>query len=599
MLNQESPQTDEDVIDWLVNCLREKQRSRRGIIKKLKELGLIFKAPTKKSNAAAANRNLFIREEDDMLRKLYDEHRTDDDCFDQIMKVFSKKRNKKTVINRMIQLGLIADKSEIMPANEMRENGRSDSSDNDSSDDEDNNRDYSKDAKYTRNHSMSHSKSNYTINNRDITNYRMELEESLKEAFEWIIESLKEAMDDFEEPSDEISDAIPLVPINESQKQALENPQFQNLLKSINLIQPNETEAYWKIPANMMPDELHKRAQILAGEMPNDNMDDKNSKITNRKNNNSDNEDDDDDESNLFSRLRAQHNALVYNNSDNEDDRPKPPTRTTNKDKQGVKLNTKLVKKLHPQVIKEHPQAMKWILQILHDKIAKTKHDMLIAPTTDEQSAALEDENFRKILTAINFIPPDGDDIQWQIPASFTLREFKKRAQMLAFENDDDEGEDEEKEENEQEEEDNNAALSSSSDESEQMVIKRKKPKAQKLSQKSNSENEADNDLSINTQQIKKRLAELESSSEDEDADDDDNESDVNQSLPQNKKKSTRHILDSSDDENDENMTQHSTSDRRKSEKRERSQSPDENEMNASNHNQMKKIRRIIDSDDE
>jgi timeless len=115
MLNQESPQTDQDVIDWIVESIKETSRTRRGVIKKLKELGLIFKAPTKKSTAAATNRNLFIRDEDDRLCQLYDEHRLDDDCLDKIMEVFHKKRTKRAVVKRMIQLRLIADESELMP----------------------------------------------------------------------------------------------------------------------------------------------------------------------------------------------------------------------------------------------------------------------------------------------------------------------------------------------------------------------------------------------------------------------------------------------------------------------------------------------------
>lgn len=138
MENQESPQTDQDVIDWIVDNLVEKSRSRRGVIKKLKELGLIFKAPTKRSNAAAANKNLFIQEEDERLRELYDEHRLEADCLAEIMHVFNKKRSKKAVIKRMIQLGLIAEESEILPVRKRRDNKsrESEGNSNESSDDE-------------------------------------------------------------------------------------------------------------------------------------------------------------------------------------------------------------------------------------------------------------------------------------------------------------------------------------------------------------------------------------------------------------------------------------------------------------------------------
>jgi timeless len=218
MQNQEQPESEQDVIDWICENLTEKSRNRRGVIKKLKELGLIFKAPTKKSAAAAANRNLFLKEEDDKLRELYDEHRMNERCLNKIMEVFDKKRSKKAIAKRMVQLGLIADESEIMP----KKNGRKERQDSSSSSSEEDYFDRPREA-YQRNLETSR----YELNDREISSFRVELEESLKEAIEWIIESLNEAAEDFEEPSDELSDAIPLVPVQQSQKLALEIPQFQ------------------------------------------------------------------------------------------------------------------------------------------------------------------------------------------------------------------------------------------------------------------------------------------------------------------------------------------------------------------------------------
>lgn len=217
MQNQEQPESDQDVIDWICENLTEKNRNRRDVIKKLKELGLIFKAPTKKSAAAAVNKNLFLKEEDDKLRELYDEHRADERCLSKIMEVFDKKRSKKAIARRMVQLGFIADESEIMPMRPRKGKERHDSS---SSEEDyfDRPREVRRDFAET---------SRYSLNDREISNFRIELEESLKEAIEWIIEALNEAAEDFEEPSDELSDAIPLVPVQQSQKLALENPQFQ------------------------------------------------------------------------------------------------------------------------------------------------------------------------------------------------------------------------------------------------------------------------------------------------------------------------------------------------------------------------------------
>ena len=65
-----------DVIDWILENLIVQTRTRRSVIKKLKELGLIFKAPTKKSNKERREKLPleFTEEEDNILTELWKEH---------------------------------------------------------------------------------------------------------------------------------------------------------------------------------------------------------------------------------------------------------------------------------------------------------------------------------------------------------------------------------------------------------------------------------------------------------------------------------------------------------------------------------------------
>lgn len=540
MENQESPQTDQDVIDWILDNLIEKSRTRRAVIKKLKELGLIFKAPTKKSNANAANKNLFIKDEDDRLRELYDEHRLNENCLGMIMEVFNKKRSKKAVLKRMVQLGIIADESEIAPARKKKnrkEHERDSSNESSDSDNDD------------EPHSNAHNRQRtgkYQMNRRETSGLRIELEESLKEAIEWIVESLNEAANDFEKPSDDPDDAIPIVPFTESQKSAMENAQFLKLLESINLQAPHEIETYWKIPANMMPDELLQRAKILSGE----DAEIDETPVVN-KNVSDDDEDDGDD---LFSRLRAQRDALVYNQSDNEIERAGPVKKVVKKVEIKVgKPNTKAIKQLLPNASSEHGEALKWISSTLKDKAANKSSDaideMLLVPFSEAHKTALSDENFCKLLSAVSLISPDGAESMWRVPLTLSTRELLKRAELLEV------------------------PENSSDDEYQQMVIKRKKKPVMQESEGFN----------ISTQELKQRLAELDDSS------DDDMQNKSNQ-------RTKRNIIESSDEE----VAQ--VSEKLKSLKRARSGSEegtaDENEMNATN-NQLKRIRRIADSSDD
>lgn len=53
-------------------------------MKKLRELGLVFKAPTRKSTAAGVSKNIWRQDEDILLKRLYDEHRINDGMFYEI-----------------------------------------------------------------------------------------------------------------------------------------------------------------------------------------------------------------------------------------------------------------------------------------------------------------------------------------------------------------------------------------------------------------------------------------------------------------------------------------------------------------------------------
>ncbi|XP_062536634.1 protein timeless homolog isoform X2 [Armigeres subalbatus] len=340
MENQENPESDQDVIDWIVDNLIDKSRSRRGVIKKLKELGLIFKAPTKKSNAAANNKNLWTTEQDDKLKELYDEHRLNENVLAIITGEFDGARSKQAIVNRMISLGLIADKSEVKPPRKSRskkktvEGGEPMSSDDggltsESDDDVDVNN-AMKPKKPTKPKHVSAAsnakRSNQaasSLNFRRIRTILTEIEESMKEAVDWLIESFVEACDDYDEDIEDPDDGVPLVPIMQAQRDALESSQFKELLKGLGLESPVDNEAYWRIPVSMKPDDLQLRVKCLKGENhPTEEQLDAASQPL-AVENVSHPSDDDEISEDLFSAWRNKAN-IVYSKSDDESETRKP-----------------------------------------------------------------------------------------------------------------------------------------------------------------------------------------------------------------------------------------------------------------------------------
>lgn len=180
------------------------------------------------------------------------------------MDEFVDTRSRNAVIKRMIELGLIAERSEILPSKRKKSSGKSQAaqrSDDESGSDDDGDSDDS-DSVDTR-------KVKVTVKNvrskatqkakpvkpeaprksakasLDVANLRRivgELNDSAKEHLEWIQESLNDAAEDAEDVDDEedTSDGVPLVPFLQAQKEAFQNEKFMALLRALGIQKPAE-----------------------------------------------------------------------------------------------------------------------------------------------------------------------------------------------------------------------------------------------------------------------------------------------------------------------------------------------------------------------
>lgn len=331
-----------DVIDWLARNMIDQTKTRRQIIMKLKQLGLIFKAPTKKSNATAANKRLWRTEQDEQLRDLYDKFRLEDNTLERIMDTFSLFKSKNAVIKRMLELGLIADRSEIVKRNRGKKTNKngggndSEESDSDSDDEEGGHSlwDREKNCFSKSKTSSKEAKKTKSVKKLDINATKRivsEIEETHKEALEWLVETFSDALEDIEgnQVDDEDETGIPIVPIQETQIQAVENYEFQRMMSAIGLKSPDDNEQYWRIPNSFSFDDLKKRISLLRGVDVPENTEETTS-FTHERNNDSDS----DDAENMFNIWRTKTSKnLVYNESDNEDrfDQINKPSAAKNK----------------------------------------------------------------------------------------------------------------------------------------------------------------------------------------------------------------------------------------------------------------------------
>ncbi|XP_017143003.1 protein timeless homolog [Drosophila miranda] len=277
--NQRNPETDKDVIDWILDNLADKTRTRRGVLKKMKEMGLLFKAPTKRSTKSAqSGKNLWQPEEDEMLRSLYDQYRTEPDCLERLVREFGEQRSKQQIIKRMLQIHLIADKSEILPAKSSKGRGKGKSkrqqeanSDSGSGSEAD---EYMEEpmfedagARKPQNKSRSRQVVRTPLDVGTVQALIAQVDtEKYQPAFEWLTECLNDASDDTDEPAED-DDGVPLLPLLQSQKDAMEDGNFQKVLVALGMQPPIAgMENYWRVPTYLNAADLKLRAKIVSGE---------------------------------------------------------------------------------------------------------------------------------------------------------------------------------------------------------------------------------------------------------------------------------------------------------------------------------------------
>ncbi|KAJ8727596.1 hypothetical protein PYW07_001715 [Mythimna separata] len=293
MENQSNPQTDQDVIDWILENLIDQTRTRRSVIKKLKELGLIFRAPTKRSHREPAREKtpkVFSEEEDQTLTELWEQFKDAPDPMGVIIPRMPRKRQKRSYVDRLLELGLIQDKKECRKKRPKKSNAKSSGADDDKSNSEssdsessDNgNSDSDSDARpqpvktkpvkknsgprATASKKAGKQQKRVELTASEIARLMVQAVDSdLTEALKWLAESLEEvALDQEAEGFDPEGEGIPLVPISQESVEAMESELFKKVLLGVGVVPPfDEQEKYWRIPSALHFDTIRKRREII------------------------------------------------------------------------------------------------------------------------------------------------------------------------------------------------------------------------------------------------------------------------------------------------------------------------------------------------
>ncbi|XP_078287391.1 protein timeless homolog isoform X2 [Rhinoraja longicauda] len=274
-----------DVIDSIMEHIKNETRTRKQIAAKLVKLNLVDSIKDLKRVKKGTNITLWREEQEIELETLFVEFRGSADVLGDIMKKITHKRSRARIIAKLISMGLVSDRKELYKKRRKLTKGErqeeEDSADDVScgpsqgpseEEDELDEDDWSVDERAE--HSTKSTLRYATKGHRQqlgtsepdpaIPALCCKLQQQgLSGPLLWLQNCLNRTADKREVDGTLI--AVPLVPFSEENEDAMDNEVFQKLLKIVGIRPPaDEQESFWRISANVSAVQLRKIASVVA-----------------------------------------------------------------------------------------------------------------------------------------------------------------------------------------------------------------------------------------------------------------------------------------------------------------------------------------------
>uniref|UniRef100_UPI004038D0C9 protein timeless homolog isoform X2 n=1 Tax=Callospermophilus lateralis TaxID=76772 RepID=UPI004038D0C9 len=258
----------QDVVEAILAHLNTVPRTRKQVIHHLVRLGLADSV--KDFQRKGTNIVLWTEDQELELQRLFEEFQDSDDVLGHIMKNITAKRSRARIVDKLLALGLVAERRELykkrrkklVPSNMPKDEGslqdfcQEDLQDEEPLPEEENEEDEEKEESLDAEQDQSGSFLSTENLGQGLH------QEGFSAPLLWLHNCLIRAADDREE--DGCSQAAPLVPLTEENEEAMENEQFQQLLHKLGIRPPvSGQETFWRIPAKLSPTQLRRAASAL------------------------------------------------------------------------------------------------------------------------------------------------------------------------------------------------------------------------------------------------------------------------------------------------------------------------------------------------
>ncbi|XP_043939608.1 protein timeless homolog [Protopterus annectens] len=285
---------DVDVIENIMAHLKQQKRTRKQIANHLVSMGLADSIKEFKRIRKGIGIVIWTEDQEMEVQRLFEEFQETDDVLGNILKNITVKRSRAKIVEKLISMGLVSDRKELhkkrkkkgKPAhmteeeflNECGVDARegmlsdeeelSDDYDDDEDEDDDHDRELAEYKVQRRKKEEKMSKQEDRASTGGPSDrvlqglVRVMHQEGLAGPVLWLQNCLNRTADNREE--DGISPPVPIVPLTEENEDAMENEEFQKLLKKVGIRPPaNEQESFWRIPSKLSPEQLRRLATCL------------------------------------------------------------------------------------------------------------------------------------------------------------------------------------------------------------------------------------------------------------------------------------------------------------------------------------------------
>ncbi|XP_069762514.1 protein timeless homolog [Narcine bancroftii] len=274
---------DKDVIDHIMEHLKNETRTRKQIAAKLVQLNLVNSIKDVKRVKKGTKIVLWREEQEMELETLFVKFRGSDDVLGNIMRNITHKRSRAKIVDKLISMGLISNRKEIYKKKK-RKKSESQGEEEDFLNDvgydpnrglvEEDELDENDSSADERGEQNTKSRPRYATKGHIQTTGEKEpdpaipalccklKQQGLTGPLLWLQNCLNRMADKREDDGTLI--AVPLVPLSEENEDAMEHEVFQKLLKKVGIRPPaDEQETFWRISANLSAVQLRKIASVI------------------------------------------------------------------------------------------------------------------------------------------------------------------------------------------------------------------------------------------------------------------------------------------------------------------------------------------------